>query len=406
MNKKLHIYYFSTALSDEIYDKIVKESRRFKPTFSGVGFDRNVALGLYEQTQITGVSLYPIPSYPKFSKVIKKKTSFKIGNFVCYVPSMVSLPIIKEYCYGISTFLKVRRMLKKDEENVILISGLYKSLIRPAKWLKKWSGLKICAIVPDIPELMMTYRKDYSPLRKILNRWDMKRAMNFRDAVDGFVVLSSYMNPVINRHNRPWVVMDGLCHFDAIDQTPPSTDINGRYLLYAGKISTTFGVDKLVEGFLKANLKDVKLCLCGDGDYALKLREIAKENNSVIFNGPVTHNKVLALEKSASVLVDPRPIDTEIAKMSFPSKIIEYMASGTPVLVSNIPSFQPEYEQYQYRISEVSVDGLCNAITTTMAHSDEELKDIGSKARTFVLENKTIQKQCKKVVDMIERIIK
>lgn len=43
--KKLHIYYFSTALSDEIYDGIVRESKRFKPTFSGVGFDRNVAFG-------------------------------------------------------------------------------------------------------------------------------------------------------------------------------------------------------------------------------------------------------------------------------------------------------------------------------------------------------------------------
>ena len=56
--KKLHIYYFSTALSDEIYDGIVRESKRFKPTFSGVGFDRNVALGLSEQVEITGVSLY------------------------------------------------------------------------------------------------------------------------------------------------------------------------------------------------------------------------------------------------------------------------------------------------------------------------------------------------------------
>ena len=45
--KKLHIYYFSTALSDEIYDGIVRESKRFKPTFSGVGFDRNVALGRF-----------------------------------------------------------------------------------------------------------------------------------------------------------------------------------------------------------------------------------------------------------------------------------------------------------------------------------------------------------------------
>ena len=67
--KKLHIYYFSTALSDEIYDGIVRESKRFKPTFSGVGFgavgtggdNRCVALSDTELSEIQqteeGISL-------------------------------------------------------------------------------------------------------------------------------------------------------------------------------------------------------------------------------------------------------------------------------------------------------------------------------------------------------------
>lgn len=400
----MHIYYFSTALSDEIYDDIVRESTKFKPTFSGVGFDRNVAIGLSQQVKITGVSLYPIPSYPKYSKVFKEKTKYQIGSFNCFVPAMMSLPFVKEFCFGISAFLKVKRILNKKEDNIVLISGLYRSLIRPAKWLKSFLGIKVCAIVPDIPELMMTYRKDYSPLRKLLNKWDMNKAMKYRDVVDGFVVLSRYMNPVVNRHNRPWIVMDGLCHLNAIDQIDPANDISERYILYAGKISSTFGVDNLVEGFIKADLKNVKLCLCGDGDFAPRLKEIAEKNSSIVFYGPVTHDKVLALEKSASILVEPRPVDTEIAKMSFPSKIIEYMATGTPVLVSNIPSFQPEYEKYQYRISDISVDGLCSAITETLSHSDQELFELGYKAREFVLKNKTIQKQCEKIITMIERI--
>lgn len=400
----LHIYYFSTALSDSIYDEIVKESKRFKPTFSGVGFDRNVALGISEQVKITGVSLYPIPSYPKYSKVRKESHQYQIGAFDCKVPSMVSLPLVKEYDYGCSAYKAVKHMMRKDEENVILISGLYRSLIRPAKWLKKKFGLPIIAIVPDLPELMITYRKDYSKFRSLLNDMDMKRSMSYREAVDGFVVLSSYMNPVVNLHNRPWTILDGLCNLSAIDQIE-AADSTDRAILYAGKISRTFGVDKLVEGFLNAKLEGVRLILCGDGDFAPKLREIAKDQQTIEYKGSVSHDIVLALEKSATLLVEPRPVDTEIAKMSFPSKIIEYMASGTPVLVSNIPSFAPEYKDYQYRIGDVSAEGIRLALVDVFSHSVEDLQTKGEAARRFVLENKTIQKQCEKVIELINNVI-
>lgn len=403
--KKFHVYYFSTALSDEIYDEIVKESNRFKPTFSGVGFDRNVALGLSEQVEITGVSLYPIPSYPKFSKLRKEARSYSMGGFSCSAPYMISLPYIKEYGYAISAFKAVKKMMRADEENVILISGLYRSLIRPAKWLKRKFGLPVLVIVPDLPELMITYRNDYSKLRSILNDWDMKRSMKYRESIDGFVVLSSFMNPIVNKFDKHWTVLDGLCDLTAIDQVEKTVG-EGRFIMYAGKISSTFGVDKLVDGFIKANLKDTKLVLCGDGDYAPKLRELVNEHTNIEFKGTVSHDVVLGLEKAATLLVESRPVDTEIAKMSFPSKIIEYMASGTPVLVSNIPSFSPEYLQYQYRIDEVSVDGIENALRMVFAHTDDELKILGAAAREFVLKNKTIQKQCEKIIELINLIIK
>lgn len=402
--KKLHIYYFSTALSDEIYNQIVHESRRFKPTFSGVGFDRNVAVGLSEQVEITGVSLYPIPSYPKYTKLRKESASYTCGNFLCTVPAMLSLPIIKEYNFGIAAYRKVKNMLREDEENIILVSGLYRSLLRPAKWLKSSCGVPVFAIVPDLPELMITYRKDYSKLRSILNDIEMNRSLKYREIVDGFVVLSSYMNPIVNRSNRPWTILDGLCNLGAIDNAQ-AIKSEERFVLYAGKISKTFGVDKLVHGFLKANLDGINLVLCGDGDYAPELREKALIYKQIKFMGVVSHDVVLSLEESATLLVDPRPIDNEIAKMSFPSKIIEYMASGTPVLVSNIPSLSPEYRQYQYRIEDVSVDGISEALLEVFSHTDDELIQMGQSARQFVFENKTIQKQCEKIIHLIKQVI-
>lgn len=404
-SKKLHIYYLSTALSDEIYDEIVTECNSFKPTYSGIGFDRNIGLGLSEQVKVTGFSLYPIPSYPKFRKLRKKSNFYTVNNFSCNVPSMLSIPIIKEFDYAFSVYNSIKKMKSEDEENVILISGLYRSLMRPAKWLKEKCDVPIIAIVPDLPELMINYRKDYTMFRNVLNRLDMKFSIKFREVVDGFIFLSPFMNSVVNKYNRPWTLVDGLCNLNAIDNVT-SEKSNERFILYAGKISTTFGVDKLVDGFLQSQLKDVKLVLCGDGDYANLLREKAAKYPQIDFKGIVKHDTVLSLEKAATLLVDPRPINNEVSKMSFPSKIIEYMASGTPVLVSNIPSFTPEYRKYQFRLDEVSIKGIKDALCKIFSCTDYELNEMGSLARQFILENKTISKQCEKIIDFIHSVQK
>ncbi len=400
----MQIFYFSTALSDQIYDEVVHLCKRFKPTYSGVGFDRNVAVGLSELEEIQGISLFPIPSYPKYFKLKQGAREYSDGQFKCHVPSIVSLPIIKEFCFAFSAFRYVSKMRKAGDKQVVLVSGLYRSLLRPASWLKKRFRMSVVAIVPDLPELMIIYRKDYSGLRAILNRMDMKRSLHFRKCIDGFVELSRYMEPFANAEGKPFVIMDGLCNLSMLDAIEEKQIPEGRFVLYAGKVSATFGVDKLVPAFLKAAIKDCSLVICGDGDYASELRLIAEKNSNIRFLGVQPHEYVVGLEKGATLLVEPRPSDTEIAKMSFPSKIIEYMASGTPVLVTNIPSFGKEYREHQYRIEDESVEGLASSLKEVLALPSEELLAKGVAAREFILENKTIKHQCEIVLDMIQTI--
>lgn len=400
----MNIIFLSTALSDEVYNEIVSKCKRFKPTFSGVGFDHNVAVGLSEIVSVAGISLYPIPSYPKFIHLKQPTRTYNQAAFKCIVPWMLSLPIIKEYCYAYNAYREMKRRKKAGEPFVILVSGLYRSLLRPALWIKKKYGVPIVAVVPDLPEQMILYRKDYSKFRSILNKIDLHFSRKYRRCVDGFVELSPYMNPYANEENKPYVIMDGLCNLDSLDHVSAKPAVEGKYIMYAGKVSSTFGVDKLVAAFISTELKDYSLVICGDGDFAPELKVIAEQNPKIVFVGSVPHDTVVAMEKGASLLVEPRPSDTVIAKMSFPSKIIEYMASGTPVLVTNIPSFGEEYRDYQYRIEDESESGMAISLKKTLSLPDDELKTMGNAARTFILENKTIQHQCEKVLNLMKEI--
>ena len=160
----------------------------------------------------------------------------------------------------------------------------------------------------------------------------------------------------------------------------------------------------LVKAFTQANISNLKLVLCGDGDYADKLREIAAEQDSIQYLGVVPHDQVLALEVEAELLVDPRPSNMIVSKMSFPSKIIEYMASGTPVLTTNLPCYADEYRRYQYRIEEDNVSGIKDALQHVFAIPETERIALGRAAKTFIYKSKTMHMQCGKIMGLIDEV--
>ena len=101
--------------------------------------------------------------------------------------------------------------------------------------------------------------------------------------------------------------------------------------------------------------------------------------------------------------MNPRPTHEEFVKYSFPSKTMEYMASGTPVLTTRLPGMPKEYYPYVDFIEEESAAGIAAALKAVLTRSDEELFQKGQKARAFVLEGRNNVVQAKRILTMLER---
>lgn len=393
------VIYLSTALTEDKYNSIVTKCNSFKPTYSGVGFDANVLLGVSKRCDVLPISYMPLPNYPKYATLSEDSDHIDFQGTKAFVPGICALPKLKEKQYGRAVFKYVSEHfnLQQYDNTIILCSGLYSCFLQPAVRLKKQYGFQIYVIVPDVPEIMRSYRKDISPIKQWLISKDIEHNENLRSEIDGFVFLSSQMNDLLNKCNKPFTVVDGLCNLDDINMTD-MLDTKEKFVLYAGKVSREFGVDKLVESFGRLKT-DYRLYVCGDGDYSSTLRVNCPKN--VEYLGLVSHKKVLQLEKSASILVDPRPSTLELTKYSFPSKIIEYMASGTPVLNTNLPCFAPEYASLHYRFEDESIEGIMATLTSVLSKTQAELSEMGERAKCFVMENKTIQHQCDKIINFI-----
>ena len=105
--------------------------------------------------------------------------------------------------------------------------------------------------------------------------------------------------------------------------------------------------------------------------------------------------------QKARLLINPRPSTLPLSRYSFPSKTFEYMASGTPVLMTKLPSLPEEYCPYLYLFEDESIDGFARTLENVLSLSDDELNEMGRRARLFIKEQKNSDAQVKKIIDFI-----
>ena len=128
-----------------------------------------------------------------------------------------------------------------------------------------------------------------------------------------------------------------------------------------------------------------------------EIRCLSQENPKVEFFGFLTRKEVFERLKSARLLVILRNADDEYTWYSFPSKLFEYMASGTPVFTTYLQGIPEEYYSYLYSTKEVKIERIAQEIMEVLNKSDQELYEMGQRAKKFILEQKNAVIQSKKI---------
>ena len=176
-----------------------------------------------------------------------------------------------------------------------------------------------------------------------------------------------------------------------------------KVCIYAGGLYEKYGVKNLVEAFKLLKQKDVKLHLFGEGDLEEYLNKI--EDNRIQYFGVVENEKIVEEEIKATLLINPRFSNEEYTKYSFPSKNMEYMASGTPILTTKLPGMPTEYYKYIYYFEEESIEGMKNKLEQILNLEAKELNKKGKEAKQFVLNKKNNIIQSKKIMGLCNKMM-
>ncbi len=113
----------------------------------------------------------------------------------------------------------------------------------------------------------------------------------------------------------------------------------GKYICYTGSLYRWKGVDILISAM--KYLPDEYLLIVGGGKRLNDLQELARQENvlnRVKFTENVPHFKIPEYLSYAKIAVLPNIFEGP-SKYTSPLKLFEYMASGIPIVASNIPVF-------------------------------------------------------------------
>ena len=107
-------------------------------------------------------------------------------------------------------------------------------------------------------------------------------------------------------------------------------------VVYSGGLYKFKGVDMLLD--VAKQLPNIQFAFAGGNDAKLKnYREIVKEKriDNAIFLGYLPHQQLLSLLQAANILAHPH-CSGEAATFTSPLKFFEYLASGTPIVATEI----------------------------------------------------------------------
>lgn len=391
----MRFIYINRGASPSKYAEYLKEYNN-RMQQQGQKYNQLLMEGLVANgAQVCSLSTRPINRFMTHQKFFKGEKEREKGIDYDYIP-FFNLKLLREISVLCCVFLKVLFAKGNRKNQVIICDGLNIMASLAAILAAALRGFLTIGIVTDVPGHLSYIRK--ASVGQKLNLAVMR-------SFKGYLLLTEQMSEVVNPKNRPYIVLEG--HADEA-MTHMENTLAGKaeqkIVIYAGSLMEIYGIGDLVEGFLAANVPGAELHIYGDGDYAEKLEKKAAENSTVKYHGVAPNSEIVKAELAATLLVNPRPSHEEYTKYSFPSKNMEYMASGTPVLTTRLPGMPEDHKPYVYFIEQEDTEGIKDALQKVLSQDAQTLHNFGMEAKEFVLKEKNNVAQAAKVLAFVQDI--
>ena len=342
---------------------------------------------------------FPVPSFPRSHTLLALPRSVSLDNgLVVRSLAHVNIGALKILTLGVSSAWAVLRwgLRNRGRKRVVMTYNLNAP---PAFFVAPVCRLLGMDFVPFVGDI-------YVPGEVVSNNWLKRLEFQLqRRAVakaDGLVVCNK---TIIEEFapGREHVLIEGGVPESFARSFRPSSEGRGFHVVFAGQLTDLNGVQLLLDAIEMADSPDLRVTVLGAGPMAADVRRDALTDLRIDFRGLVSHEEVLEVYKSADLLLNLRSTDYETHKYVFPSKVVECLATGVPLLSTRTGHIESEFGDFVFLLDEETPRALVRAIEFISRLDPEARANFGRAAQQHVLRHKTWEGHVGRLGDYLER---
>lgn len=366
----------------------IRDKTRIGSSNASNSFQWSILEGLAENLeQVTVINALPVGTWPRqYGQAVLPDVLWTWNGTACHEVGCVNIPVMKQW----GRYLRTGKLLRGLRNEKILLCTTYMPFLWALSRLDRSN--EVTVIVTDLPEYADMHR--VSGLHRFFRRLHNRMVYRFLNRADRFVLLTEQMKTPLGVGERPYIVMEGIW---GKPQSEPVPGPRKRAILYSGRLNIRYGVQNLLDAFLALEDDTVELWICGNGELEHTIRAAARKDSRIRFRGFCPQEEVWKMQREVSLLVNPRQNGEDFTKYSFPSKTMEYLASGTPVLMYRLDGIPEEYDRYLHYVPGNRVEDLTAAMARVLGEDPALLEEKSRAGQAFILERKNARVQAERI---------
>jgi glycosyltransferase involved in cell wall biosynthesis len=354
------------------------------------------------------LSYVPVPAFPRIKRIWQRSGSAKspAGLQICLL-GFPNVTPLKQVFLGLSVFARLIGLGLRRKRGTAAMAVLSYNLSVPPGLLvllgARLVGARTIAAVIDLDEPGETVPDTW------LRRLDFRMQIAALRRFDGLVVVSDEIAKDFGRPGQPTLRLEGgvspmvleMSNRGAGGRRPP----DGRFVaVVAGSLEEANGVSLILEAFRRLPGEEWQLVIAGAGPLEGRVCEAASRDSRIRYTGLLDHAGVLALYSEADVLLNVRLTTAISTRYFFPSKLLEYLATGVPVITTDVGTVRERFGIFVTILDDETPDGLAKAIADLRGQPTALRHEWALKAREIVEKEFTWKVQGLRVAEFVRKV--
>lgn len=197
--------------------------------------------------------------------------------------------------------------------------------------------------------------------------------------------------------NKPSLLMPAILPKSLLNRKLINSESQKYRILYSGGLDENFGVHLLLNAFKLSRHRHWRLIITGKGALSNEINRMQQQDQRISYKGLVSFAELENIYACADVFVNPRSSKDLETHYLFPSKLIEQMATGAPVVSSNLPCLTNKIRKHLFILEKEDPERLLSLLSQIDKIGKRKRQSFGRIARSFVVEEFSPSSQGKRI---------